>query len=103
MGILHCNDESDRHSELNEPDPRNLEAAVMPCTLNAEPRMVKDIDPDLARFVVVSDDIAGAVKDNTLTNSEPILLPRLNRMEMDEPAPTSNLHKAEESDFHNET
>jgi hypothetical protein len=103
MGTLDFKDESEHHCELNEPDFWNLEAAVMPCTLNVEPMMVKDKDPDLARFVMVSEKIAGAVMDNTLANSEPILLPRLARIEMDKPSTTCDLHKAEESDVHNET
>ena len=99
-GALDFKVESDRHSELNELDLWNLEAIVVPWTLNDDPIIVIDNDPDLARFVIVSADIAGTVTDKKFDSIEPALLPTLARIDMDAPAMLWTLHKAEESEIH---
>jgi hypothetical protein len=59
---------------------------VVPWTLNDDPIIVIDNDPDLARFVTVSADIAGTVTDKKFDRIEPALLPTLARIDMDAPA-----------------
>jgi len=63
---------------------------------------VSDNDPDLARFVIVSADIDGAVMDNELGDAEPTLLLTLAKMEMAKAATTCALHETEESEVHDE-